>query len=116
VRFLEDGGQRIVIVRGLCHLDKEKAIAPFVLKPQFDTDRAEGRSADKHRYVTLHLLIEPSVSKEYARQLVRRSRKILAESYKDLFGTDPPAPMLIQNKPRWGYRLDPTIVLRADSE
>lgn len=109
VAFFQEGERRVVAVTGLARIEGAPARIPHALKPVFDEDRGNGRAPEEHRYVHVHLQPATPMSKENARKNVARCRTQLAESYRQIFGIAPRAPLLIQNRPRVGYRLDPTI-------
>ena len=113
VAFYRENEKHVLSVRGLCKIIGVPAEVAHRLKPTFDEDRRLGLSVDEHRYVNDIRTLGWELSNEAYRQHVRRCRRTLAESYEDVFGAAPMAPLLIQNKPRAGYRLDPMTKIVA---
>ncbi len=114
VEFLEENGTEIVAVEGLCRVTRTAAAIPFALRPVFEEDKADGMVPEDHRYVDSGELARTRmVSKSAVRQMVRRCRSALKESFEQIHEMAPDRDLLIQNKTAKGYRLDPTIVIRS---
>jgi 7-cyano-7-deazaguanine synthase in queuosine biosynthesis len=107
-----EGSRRQLTVLGLGSVRGAPAGPAFALRPQFEADQAEGLAPDDHGYVSAgRLTPEGGASKNAVGQNVTRCRAKLSEFYTKIYGAPPPAPLLIQNRPNRGYRLDPHIVL-----
>ncbi len=109
VAFFVEGPDHVIQVKHLGSVRGRPAGVAHALRGQFETDRAEGLSRDNHRFVPVGRI---KISGEFAtdkaaRQLIKRCRSELGEFYKAIFQCLPPQPLLIENKPQKGYRLDP---------
>lgn len=115
VSFFKEGETSVVVVVvvGLCDVRGAPAGIAHHLKPFFDEDRAAGLRPEKHRYIGE---LPKGMSKENARTTVYRLRKCLADAYRDLFGDQPDAHLLVQGRQAQGYRLDPSLQLRHPDE
>ena len=111
VAFFKLGVDFAISVKGLCDINGKPAMMAHGFKTWFDEDRSSGLPPDQHRFMLDYRSLEWNLSPEAVRKAVERCRKMLAKSYVELFGVMPPAPLLIQNKPVHGYRLDPLIRL-----
>lgn len=111
VAFLVEDDRPVVSVVGLARIAGSKAQVPHALKPYFDEDRSNGLSPSDHRFVLDFRRSCPNLSKQAVRQNVNRCRAMLAKAHADIHGEPPSRPLLIENKLRAGYRLDPTIIL-----
>lgn len=111
VAFFLNDEIHAVSVEGLCDILGRPAKIAHGLKPRFDEDRSAGLEPDHHRYLRDYRDLDRKLSSSAMRQLVKRCRDTLAESYKELFGEPPTKPLLIQNKQSRGYWLDPAIRL-----
>lgn len=116
VAFIKVGDRHSLSVKGLCDIHGLPAKIAHGLKPMFDEDRRDGCHPDHHRYLRDHRTMGLGLSNEAFRKNVQHCRQTLAISYQELFGTQPPKPLLIQNKQGRGYRLDPTIELTNNRE
>lgn len=115
VAFYFEEGIPMISVEGLCRLRGSPAKVAHSLKVVFDQDRAAGLKPDSHRYVPVHTHPDCQMTKEMARQAVRRCRKGLAEAFFDLNGVQPSSHLLIQSRSPEGYRLDPlTRIVTTD--
>ncbi len=104
VRMFEGGFEVLGLgaVRGPC----TRVVG--VLKPAHDEDRSCGVRAEDHRFLMEGEIAERLVcSKDSVRQDVRRCRGQLAEFYEAIMQEPPAEPLLIQNRPRRGYRIEP---------
>ena len=114
VTFTHQGKVPIVDVRGLGTVKGAPANAAHQLKQDFDADRAAGLSREAHRYVAQGALAKRlGVAKGAATQSVKRCRETLEGFYRDLVGSPPASPLLIESRRSAGYRLDPDIRLIA---
>lgn len=110
VAFKEENGRPVITVLGLGCVEGAPARIAHELRPEFDEDRQAGLPRTKHRYVaTGTLATRLETSKDAVAQHVGRCRKELAQFHEEVFGSPPGRPLLIENKARHGYRLDPDI-------
>lgn len=114
--FFTENERPVVAVKGLCRVEGAPASVAHLLKPTFDEDRAAGRSPSDHKYVLVHAQPGCEMSKDQARQNIRRCRKILSDAFSDLHGHTPPGPLLIQSKSPKGYRIDPETRLTTPDQ
>ena len=78
------------------------------LKPAHDRDRTEGLLREDFRFTaTGDIGAALKMSKEAVTKNVERCRDQLAELHLVVEGAPPAEPLLIQNRPQKGYRLDP---------
>ena len=83
----------------------------------YQQDLSAGRTPENHQYLTSQKLADGlKLDERTVRQRVSRCRTSVHESYKQKFGQDPPKHLLIENKPRQGYRLNPHIRFVAIAE
>lgn len=83
----------------------------------YQQDLSAGRAAENHQYLTSQKLADSlKLDERTVRQRVSRCRTTVHESYKQKFGQDPPKHLLIENKARQGYRLNPHIRFVAIAE
>ena len=114
--FMEDE-RPVVAVKGLCRVEGAPARVAHLLKPAFDEDRASGLSPADHKYVLVHVQPGCTMSKEQARQNIRRCRKILSDAFSNLHGHAPPGNLLLQSKSSQGVSHrshDATCYARSD--
>ncbi len=117
VAFINEGKRHAVVVEGLGRVSGAPARVPHALRAYLEEDRAAGRAPRDCQYVHLETISELSdLGADAPRQYVRRCRKELARNYREIYGRDPNAPLLIQNKMAKGHRLDPTIVIVESPE
>jgi 7-cyano-7-deazaguanine synthase in queuosine biosynthesis len=116
VSFFFEGEHHRVSVKGLCDILGIQAKVAHGLKPMFDEDRKDGLEPDQHRYMMDYRKLGLDLSSSAVRKHIQLCRKTLAASYEQLFGVVPRDHLLIQNKPRHGYRLDPSIRLTARNQ
>lgn len=110
VTFTVEKGRPVISVRGLGRVEGAPARTAHELKPEFDEDRQAALPRTEHRYVaTGTLATRLELSKDAVAQQVGRCRKELAQFHEEVFGSPPGRPLLIENKARHGYRLDPDI-------
>ena len=110
VTFTVEKGRPVISVRGLGRVEGAPARTAHELKPEFDEDRQGALPRTEHRYVaTGTLATRLELSKDAVAQQVGRCRKELAQFHEEVFGSPPGRPLLIENKARHGYRLDPDI-------
>lgn len=110
VSFANENGRCVLTVLGLGRVEGASARTAHELKPEFDEDRQGGLPRTEHRYVATGTLAERlKLSKDAVAQHVRRCRMELAQFHEQVFGSPPTQHLLIENKPRHGYRLDPDI-------
>lgn len=117
VAFDHQAGKDRIHVRGLGAVHGSPASVAHVLKVTYDQDLAAGRNLDGHRFVHPHLARNDGTgTKDNARRQVARCRAELAEYYHAIEGRPPAKPLLIENKSRQGYRLDPTCKVISPTE
>lgn len=109
VAFFVEGPDHVIKVKHLGTVRGRPAGVAHALRGQFEADSADGLSRDKHRFVPVGRI---EISGEFptdksVRQLIKRCRSELGAFYKAIFQCSPPQPLLIENKPQKGYRLDP---------
>lgn len=111
VAFFTEGNRFVIAAHGLGRVTGHPAMVAHGLKPVYDEDRAAGRDCRDHRYIkprdARHCA---ELSKEAFRKNVERCRRELASFYESLHRAAPSRPLLIQNHPRKGYRLDPETI------
>ncbi|WGH78594.1 adenine nucleotide alpha hydrolase family protein [Jannaschia ovalis] len=111
VAFLKEGDRFVIVAHSLGRVAGQPAMVAHGLKPAFDADRAAGRSGDHHRYLRVSEIEHcEKLSKEAIRKAVQRCREELAAFYEAMHRKRPAAPLLIQNRPKAGYRLDPDLI------
>lgn len=118
VAFSLENDRPVLSILGLGRIEGAPARTAHELRPELDEDRQLGRARKDHRYVAAGVLAtRMQTSKDAVAQQVSRCRKEVAKLHRDVFGEPPTRPLLIENKPRRGYRLDPDIrVVSRDGE
>ena len=114
VAFTKDGRNTKIVVIGLGDVVGAPARVAHGLKVAFDEDIASGCRREDHRYIPAGMI--PAVrtpSKSAVRKNVQRCRATLADFYRAIEGSNPPRPLLIENRGHSGYRLDPTCKIVA---
>ena len=106
-----------IVIQDLLRLGDADSRLVQELHNSYLQDLSAGRTAENHQYLTSHKLADSlKLAERTVRQRVSRCRITLRESYKQKFGQDPPKHLLIENKPRQGYRLNPHIRFVAIAE
>ncbi|WP_366192420.1 hypothetical protein [Meridianimarinicoccus marinus] len=117
IEFLEEGGAPVVSVVGMCRLTGRAATVPHVLKAEYFADKCAGLERCNHRHVQSGDLAQRlGTTKDVIRQSVKRCRTMLRSSFLELHDIDPERELLLQHRAACGYRLDPEILVRRDSE
>jgi hypothetical protein len=99
-----------IVIQDLLRLGDADSRLVQELHNIYQQDLSAGRTAENHQYLTSHKLADSlKLAERTVRQRVSRCRITLRESYKQKFGQDPPKHLLIENKARQGYRLNPQI-------
>jgi hypothetical protein len=108
-----------IVIQDLLRLGRADSRLVQELYSIHKQDLSAGRTPENHQYLTSHQLADSlKLGERTVRQRVSRCRTTVHESYKQKFGQDPPKHLLIENKARRGYRLNPHIrfVTLADLE
>jgi hypothetical protein len=106
-----------IVIRDLLRLGDADSRLVQELHNIYQQDLSAGRTPENHQYLTSHKLADSlKLDEPTVRQRVSRCRTTVHESYKQKFGQDPPKHLLIENKPRQGYRLNPHIQFVAIAE
>jgi hypothetical protein len=106
-----------IVIQDLLRLGDADSRLVQELHNIYQEDLLAGRTPENHQYLTSHKLADSlKLAERTVRQRVSRCRVTLRESYKQRFGQDPPRHLLIQNKARQGYRLNPHIRFVAIAE
>lgn len=117
VSFDQADEDEIIRVVGLGEVRGAPASVAHGLRPTYEQDLTEGRLAENHRFVPSGRIPLPSgYRKDAVRKNVQRCRAALAEYYRAIEDRDPPHDLLIENRPRLGYRLDPTCKVVAPGQ
>jgi len=112
-----DPTTRRIVIEDLLRLGDADSRLVRELYNVYQQDLSAGRLPENHRYLTAHQLAESLERHERTvRQRVSRCRTAVRESYKQRFGQEAPKHLLIENKPRQGYRLNPHIRFVAIAE
>lgn len=99
-------------VRYLLDLTDTRARVVSSLKPGFDADRSARCPPERHRYCKAARMADDlKISEPLVRQSLSRIWTDLAEAFELVTGKSPPDRLLVQNRKRHGYRLDPTILV-----
>ena len=106
-----------IVIQDLLRLGDADSRLVQELHNIYQQDLLAGRAPENHQYLTSHKLADSlKLAERTVRQRVSRCRITLRESYKQRFGQDPPKHLLIENKARQGYRLNPHIRFVAIAE
>jgi hypothetical protein len=106
-----------IVIQDLLRLGDADSRLVRELHDIYQQDRSAGRTPENHQYLTSHKLADSlKLDEPTVRQRVSRCRTTVHESYKQKFGQDPPKHLLIENKVRQGYRLNPHIRFVAIAE
>jgi hypothetical protein len=112
-----DAKTKQFVIRDLLRLGDADSKLVHELHSAFQQDLSDGRSPENYQYVTSHKLAEGlKIDEPTVRQRVTRCRTAVRNAYKGKFGQDPPKHLLIENKARRGYRLNPYIRFVAIGE
>jgi hypothetical protein len=105
-----DPTTREIVIQDLLRLGGADSRLVQELHNVYQQDLSAGRPPENHQYLTSHKLADSlKLDERTVRQRVSRCRTTVHESYKQKFGQDPPKHLLIENKARQGYRLNPHI-------
>ena len=103
-----DAKTKQIVVRDLLLLGDADSKLVRELQGPFQQDLSNARSPENYQYVTSYKLAEGlQIDETTVRKRVTRCRIAVRDAYKQKFGEDPPEHLLIENKPRQGYRLNP---------
>jgi hypothetical protein len=112
-----DPTTREIVIQDLLRLGGADSRLIRELHNVYQQDLSAGRPPENHQYLTSHKLADSlKLDERTVRQRVSRCRTTVHESYKQKFGQDPPKHLLIENKARQGYRLNPHIRFVAIAE
>lgn len=104
-------GQSVWVV-GLCNLGIPAAQLITALKCQYDADLQAERDVAEYAYMRSTTLAERAGARRddaWVRQTVMQIRKAVAEAYEAINGYPPSDDLIIQNRRRSGYRLNPAV-------
>ena len=108
---------REIVIQDLLRLGDADSRLVQALHDIYQQDLSAGRTPENHQYLTSNKLADSlKLAERTVRQRVSRCRITLRKSYKQKFGQDPPRRLLIENKARQGYRLNPHIRFVAIAE
>jgi hypothetical protein len=106
-----------IVIRDLLRLGDADSRLVRELHDVYQQDRSAGRTPENHQYLTSHKLADSlKLDERTVRQRVSRCRTTVHATFKQKFGQDPPKHLLIENKVRQGYRLNPHIRFVAIAE
>jgi hypothetical protein len=106
-----------IVIRDLLRLGDADSRLVRELHNIYQQDLSAGRTPENHQYLTSHKLADSlKLDERTVRQRVSRCRTTVHASYKQKFGQDAPKHLLIENKARQGYRLNPHIRFVAIAE
>jgi hypothetical protein len=112
-----DPTTREIVIRDLLRLGDADSRLVWELHNIYQQDLSAGRTPENHQYLTSRKLADSlKLDERTVRQRVSRCRTTVHASYKQKFGQDPPKHLLIENKARQGYRLNPHIRFVAIAE
>jgi hypothetical protein len=112
-----DPTTREIVIRDLLRLGDADSRLVRELHDVYQQDLSAGRAPENHQYLTSRKLADSlKLDERTVRQRVSRCRITVHASYKQKFGQDPPRHLLIENKARQGYRLNPHIRFVAIAE
>ena len=117
LRLAIDPTTEEIVIQDLLRLGDADSRLVQELHNIYQQDLSAGRTPENHQYLTSHKLADSlKLHERSVRQRVSRCRTTVHESYKQKFGQDPPKHLLIENKARQGYRLNPHIRFVAIAE
>ena len=114
-----DPATKEIVIQDLLRLGDADSRLVRELHDIYQQDLSAGRTPENHQYLTSYKLADSlKLDERSVRQRVSRCRTTVHASYKQKFGQDPSKHLLIENKVRQGYRLNPHIrfVAMADLE
>lgn len=99
-----------VLIRDLVRLGNADSELVRNLHSTLEQDLSEGRIPENHRYRTaVELAKDLKIDEPTVRRRVARCRETVRSAYSARFGQDPPDDLLIENRARRGYRLNPQV-------
>ncbi len=112
-----DPATKEIVIQDLLRLGDADSRLVRELHDIYQQDLSAGRNPENYQYLTSHKLADSlKLDERTVRQRVSRCRTAVHASYKQKFGQDPPKHLLIENKTRQGYRLNPHIRFVAMAE
>ena len=112
-----DPATKEIVIQDLLRLGDADSRLVRELHDIYQQDLSAGRTPENHQYLTSYKLAGSlKLDERSVRQRVSRCRTTVHATYKQKFGQDPSKHLLIENKARQGYRLNPHIRFVAIAE